>query len=51
MGLVNLEGMTVFEVAAGVNVNLNTGYARLRAARRQLREKLKRLRSQEPRPA
>jgi RNA polymerase sigma-70 factor (ECF subfamily) len=34
--LVELEGMTVVEVAEGLGANLNTVYTRLRAARQQL---------------
>ncbi|PRP92352.1 ECF RNA polymerase sigma-E factor [Enhygromyxa salina] len=34
--LVELEGMTAVEVAAGLEVNVNTIYTRLRAARREL---------------
>ncbi|NVB38916.1 sigma-70 family RNA polymerase sigma factor [Pseudenhygromyxa sp. WMMC2535] len=35
--LIELEGMTAVEVAAGLEVNVNTIYTRLRAARRELR--------------
>lgn len=35
--LIELEGMTAVEVARGFDVNVNTIYTRLRAARRQLR--------------
>ena len=45
--LVELEGMTAQEVAAGLGLNVNTVYSRLRAARQQLERAL----PAEPRPA
>ena len=45
--LIELEGMTAQEVAAGLGLNVNTVYSRLRAARQQLERGL----PAEPRPA
>ena len=36
--LADIEGMTIPEVAIAMDVNVNTGYARLRAARKKLGE-------------
>jgi RNA polymerase sigma-70 factor (ECF subfamily) len=41
--LVELEGLSVAEIAKGLNTNVNTTYARLRAARREFERGLLRL--------
>jgi len=46
--LSDLEDMTVPEIAAAVNANVNTVYSRLRAARSELRRALQRRRVHEP---
>ncbi|WP_434428037.1 RNA polymerase sigma factor [Nannocystis pusilla] len=38
--LAELEGMTAQEIAAGLGLNVNTVYSRLRAARQQLERAL-----------
>jgi RNA polymerase sigma-70 factor (ECF subfamily) len=45
--LADIEGMTIPEVAAAMNVNVNTSYARLRAARQKLGEAVARHRKEE----
>jgi RNA polymerase sigma-70 factor (ECF subfamily) len=42
--MADLEGMTVPEIAAVLNVNLNTVYSRLRAARREVNRRLEAIR-------
>lgn len=49
--LVDLEEMTVPEAAEALGANINTVYARLRAARRELEEAVERCRAQEQRRA
>jgi len=48
--LVDIEQLTVPEAADALGVNLNTAYARLRAARVEFPRALKRLREAKPRP-
>jgi RNA polymerase sigma-70 factor (ECF subfamily) len=48
--LAELEGFTVVEIAAGLEVNVNTVYTRLRAARTQLRRAADKLDAQGSKP-